>query len=82
MRRALILVHGGARDADQQFRSALGAAFLAGALGDTIIIAPRFSSNRTDTYCQDVLAKDEANWGCLDGQPDSWRNGATALRKD
>src|SRR5262249_1804921 len=80
IKRALILVHGGARDADQQFRSALAAAFLAGALDDTIIIAPRFSSNRSSTYCQDVLARDEANWGCVDGQPDSWRNGAAAMR--
>jgi pimeloyl-ACP methyl ester carboxylesterase len=80
IKRALILVHGGARDADQQFRSALAAAFLAGALDDTIILAPRFSSNRRNTYCQDLLATNEANWGCADGQPDSWRNGAAAMR--
>jgi len=80
IKRALILVHGGARDADQQFRSALAAAFLADALEDTIIIAPRFSSNRSNTYCADLLAANEANWGCVDGQPDSWRNGAAAMR--
>ncbi len=82
IKRALILVHGGARDADNQFRSAVAAGFLAGALDDTIIIAPRFSSNRTDTQCQDRLASDEANWGCADGQPDSWRNGAAAIGND
>ena len=81
IKRALILVHGGARDADQQFRSALAAGFLADALEDTIIIAPRFASNRNNTYCNDLLATDEANWGCVDGQPDSWRNGAAAMRE-
>jgi len=82
IKRALVLVHGGARDADSQFRSALAAGFLAGALDDTIILAPRFSSNRRNTQCQDRLATDEANWGCADGQPDSWRNGAAAIGND
>src|SRR5689334_8192866 len=43
--RALIMVHGAGRDADNYFRTALAAAFLAGALEDTIVIAPRFASN-------------------------------------
>src|SRR5690349_15851606 len=40
--RALIMIHGSARDADNYFRTALAAAFLAGALDDSIVIAPRF----------------------------------------
>src|SRR5262249_48233647 len=43
--RALIVVHGAGRDADNYFRSALAAGFLAGALDDTVIIAPRMASN-------------------------------------
>jgi hypothetical protein len=37
--RALILVHGASRDADNYFRHALAAAFLAGALENTIILS-------------------------------------------
>src|SRR5260370_20614745 len=43
--RALIVVHGQGRDADNYFRPALAAGFLANAFDDTIIIAPRFASN-------------------------------------
>src|SRR2546421_65522 len=43
--RALVFVHGINRDADNHFRTALAAAFLGGALNDTIIVAPRFASN-------------------------------------
>ena len=43
--RALIVIHGAGRDADNYFRTALAAAFLAGALDDTIVIAPRFASS-------------------------------------
>ena len=38
--RALIVIHGAGRDADNYFRTALAAAFLGGALEDTIVIAP------------------------------------------
>lgn len=79
IKRALVLIHGGGRDAAGDFRSALAAAFLAGALDDTVLVAPRFASNRGSTPCQDNLASAEANWGCADGQPDSWRNGAAAM---
>ena len=40
--RALIMVHGAGRNADHYFETATAAAFLAGALENTIIIAPRF----------------------------------------
>src|ERR1044071_4197240 len=45
IKRAFILVHGASRDADNYFRSAVAAAFLADALDDTIVISPRFASN-------------------------------------
>ena len=41
---ALIVVHGALRNADNYFQSALAAAFLAGALADTQVIAPRFGA--------------------------------------
>lgn len=75
--RALILVHGGGRNAGDSFNTALAAAFLAGALENTVLIAPRFSS--TVSACKDTLASGEANWGCEDQRPDSWRNGSTAV---
>ena len=42
---ALIVIHGQGRDADNYYRHALAAGFLAGALDRTLIIAPRFASN-------------------------------------
>ncbi|PYS36971.1 MAG: hypothetical protein DMF71_19455 [Acidobacteria bacterium] len=53
------------------FRTALAAAFLAGALDDTIVISPRFASNN-GTGCRDTLAANEVNWSCAG---DSWRSG-------
>ena len=41
--RALVMVHGAGRNADHYFETSTGAAFLAGALDNTIIIAPRFA---------------------------------------
>jgi pimeloyl-ACP methyl ester carboxylesterase len=74
IRRAFVLVHGAGRDADNYFRTATAAAFLAGALDDTIVVAPRFAS-KTST-CQDSLAANEVNWPC---GGDSWRSGGVAL---
>src|SRR6516164_7475494 len=51
--RALVVIHGAGRDADNYFRTALAAAFLDGALEDTIVIAPRFASN--SNACHDTL---------------------------
>jgi pimeloyl-ACP methyl ester carboxylesterase len=67
--RALVFVHGINRDADNHFRTALAAAFLAGALNNTVIVSPRFASNSGAPGnqigdCSDVLAPDEANWIC------------------
>ena len=78
--RALVFVHGINRDGDNHFRTALAAAFLAGTLEDTIIIAPHFAS-RSGTPgnqagdCRDTLAENEANWICDPQSPEHWRSG-------
>jgi hypothetical protein len=75
--RALVAVHGAGRDADHYFRHALAAAFLAAALDDTVVIAPRFAANDGKT-CRDILGASELRWACLAG-PESWRVGGAAL---
>src|SRR3984893_12741210 len=82
--RAFVFVHGINRDADNHFRTALAAAFLAGTLNDTAIVAPRFASNSSAPgnetgNCRDMLASDEANWICENQRPDTWRSGGSAL---
>ena len=72
--RALIVVHGQGRDADNYFRTSLAATFLANAFNDTIVISPRLASNN-GTGCKDTLAAGEVNWPC---GGDSWRSGGTA----
>ena len=72
--RALVMVHGGGRDADGYFRTATAAAFLAGALDDTIVIAPRFAAS-DGQGCKDVLAPGEVTWPCTGH---SWRTGGSA----
>lgn len=72
--RALIVVHGQGRDADNYFRTSLAATFLANAFADTIVISPRFASNN-GTGCRDTLATNEVNWPCYG---DSWRSGGIA----
>jgi pimeloyl-ACP methyl ester carboxylesterase len=78
--RALVFVHGINRDADNHFRTALAAAFLQGALDDTVIVAPRFSSNSSASgneagHCADAVAPGEAIWFCENERPDTWRSG-------
>ena len=73
IRRALIMVHGTNRNADHYFETATAAAFLAGALDDAIVIAPRIASNQGG--CHDALAENEVSWSC---GGDSWRSGGTA----
>src|SRR5688572_21057519 len=58
--RALVIVHDISRDAAAYFRTGLAAARLAGALDDTLVIAPRFAS-RNGVGCADVLEAGEAN---------------------
>ena len=43
--RVVIVIHGAGRDADKYFRHMTAAAFLAGALENTLVISPRFASN-------------------------------------
>src|SRR6478672_3477996 len=64
--RAFILVHGTGRNADHYFQTALAAAFLDGALDNTVVIAPHFVS---DT---DKVATNEVLWP---NRGDSWRSG-------
>ena len=66
IRRALIMVHGTNRNADHYFSTAVAAAFLAGALEDTIVIAPHL-----------IIASDpkEANEVAWPNGGDSWRSG-------
>jgi pimeloyl-ACP methyl ester carboxylesterase len=85
--RALIFVHGINRDADNHFRTALAAAFLAGALNNTVIVSPRFASNSKAPGneigdCRDALAPDEANWICETQRADSWRSGGGEVGND
>ena len=76
--RAFIMIHGAGRDADNYFRTAVAAAFLGGALNDTIVISPRFASSDGRT-CHDTLAQNEVSWSC---SGDSWRSGGTAPTND
>ncbi len=70
--RTLVVVHGAGRDADNYFRNALAAAFLAGALDNTLVIAPRMASAAAN--CHDSLAANEISWNCS-----SWRSGGPAV---
>ena len=73
IQRALIMVHGTNRNPDHYFATATAAAFLAGALDDALVIAPRVAS--ADGSCRDVLAQNEVSWSC---GGDSWRSGGVA----
>jgi pimeloyl-ACP methyl ester carboxylesterase len=73
---ALVMIHGAGRDADNYFRTALAAAFLAGTLENTVVISPRFASNSGGGGgCADKLDTDEVNWPC---GGNSWRSGGVA----
>jgi pimeloyl-ACP methyl ester carboxylesterase len=74
IRRALIMVHGTNRNADHYFTTATAAAFLAGAIDDTVVIAPRIASS--DRNCTDTLAPNEVSWSCAG---DSWRSGGNSV---
>src|SRR3954465_3064720 len=73
IRRAFVRIPGAGRDAENYFRTALAAAFLAGALDDTIVVSPRFASKAGG--CQDKLDANEVSWPC---NGDSWRSGGAA----
>jgi hypothetical protein len=75
--RALVVIHGTNRDADNYFRTSLAAAFLADALEDTAVIVPRIASNAAG--CRDTLAPNEVSYSC---GGDSWRSGGAATNND
>ncbi len=71
--RAVIVVHGAGRDADNYYRSVMAGAFLAGALQTALVISPRMASN-DGRGCRDSLGANEISWNC-----ESWRSGGPAL---
>ena len=64
--RALVMVHGAGRNADHYFETATAAGFLANALENTIIIAPRFVAGRDTAHANEVVWPEGGN---------SWRAG-------
>jgi len=66
VRRALIMVHGTNRNADHYFETSIAAAFLAGALEDTVVIAPHMIDQ------SDKPESNEIVW------ENSWRTGGPA----
>lgn len=68
--RALIMVHGAGRNADHYFETAVAAGFLAGALGNTIIIAPHLIAEH------DTAASNEVVWP---NRGDTWRSGGMSI---
>src|ERR1043166_3085543 len=64
--RALIMVHGAGRNADHYFETATAAGFLAGALENTIIIAPHFTAGQDKAAANEVIWPEGGN---------SWRSG-------
>ena len=64
--RALIMVHGAGRNADHYFETATAAGFLAGALGNTLIVAPRFIAGQDKPSANEVMWPEGGN---------SWRAG-------
>jgi pimeloyl-ACP methyl ester carboxylesterase len=69
IRRALIMVHGTNRNADHYFATAMAAAFLAGAVDDTVVVAPHLIA------CADKPDLNEIVWSC---GGDSWRSGGAS----
>lgn len=66
IQRALIMVHGTNRNANDYFRTAVASAFLAGALENTVVIAPHF------VIAADKPVPDEVDWP---NGGDTWRSG-------
>ncbi len=75
--RAFVLIHGAGRDADNYFRTAVAAGFLAGALDNAIILSPRFAAK--NGACNDTLDTNELNWPC---GGNSWRAGGAATNNE
>jgi hypothetical protein len=79
VRRALVIISGGAAGAEGHLRIAQDAARLARSLDTTLVVAPRIPSN--DAYvCNDPLDQGEINWGCQANN--GWPAGGTASGDD
>jgi pimeloyl-ACP methyl ester carboxylesterase len=64
--RALVMIHGAGRNADHYFETSTGAAFFAGALENTIVLAPRYAAARDTVAANELLWPEGGN---------SWRGG-------
>lgn len=73
--RALIVIHGASRNADDYFPSGMAGAYLAGAVDNTIVVAPRFAGTGSKT-CDDKLAPGEIGFAC---SGNDWRGGGPAI---
>lgn len=62
--RAMIMVHGAARNGDSYYGVALASAAAAGRLGDTVLVAPHFRANASG--CKDQVEPAEYAWTCED----------------
>jgi pimeloyl-ACP methyl ester carboxylesterase len=61
--RALIMVHGAGRNADHYFATSTAAAFLAGALENTIVIAPHFIAGNDKAQPNEIVWPERGeNW--------------------
>lgn len=61
--RAFILIHGAGRNADHYFETATAAGFLAGALGNTIVISPHIIAGTDKPQANEVLwPSNGINW--------------------
>ncbi|MDQ6829049.1 MAG: alpha/beta hydrolase [Gemmatimonadota bacterium] len=67
--RALVMVHGAGRNADHYFATSMAAAFLAGALDNTIVIAPRYAAGSDKVEANEVVWPERG---------DTWRSGGMA----
>jgi hypothetical protein len=77
MRRAVVLVHGAGRNADDMFRTGVAAALIADALDNTVVVSIRFASRHG--VCRDTLAEGEVSWDCGEGSSGGWRAGAPSV---
>lgn len=68
--RALIMVHGAGRNADHYFETATAAAFLAGALQNTIVIAPRFIAGNDKPHENELMWPERG---------ENWRSGGASV---
>jgi pimeloyl-ACP methyl ester carboxylesterase len=77
-KRALVVIHGAGRNADEYFPSGMAGAFLAGALEETVVVAPRFAG-AGGRNCADKLAEGEIGFACAGSD---WRGGGPGVGVD